>query len=123
MHVHRAHKYHKTATVRLDLHHVLSGLAGPDGRPFDAAAGNPCTDMGNGTLNDLQAQEKVRRLLAKAEGEAMRGVATKRLATARADAQCVERNLMRAKAAYRWSQCPVAGRCVGRRPVLWARLS
>ncbi len=38
--------------VQLHLHHVVNCLAGAKGKGFDASAGDPCKDMGDGALND-----------------------------------------------------------------------
>ena len=41
--------------VTMHLHHALNCLVGPQGKGFDAAAGNPCQGQGNGYLPDLKA--------------------------------------------------------------------
>ncbi len=42
--------------VHLHLHHVLNCMVGPQDKMFDAAAGNPCKDQGNGALPDIKAK-------------------------------------------------------------------
>jgi len=37
----------------MHFHHVINCLVGPKGKQFDAAPGNPCKDMGNGAINDV----------------------------------------------------------------------
>jgi len=52
----------KIDQVHLHLHHVINCLVGPKGKGFDAKAGNPCKDQGNGALNkkNLSKEEKQR---------------------------------------------------------------
>jgi len=38
--------------VHLHLHHTINCLVGPQGKGFDAKAGDPCKGMGNGAIND-----------------------------------------------------------------------
>ena len=42
------------AKAQLHLHHSINCLVGPDGEGFDAQYGNPCSEMGQGALNDVQ---------------------------------------------------------------------
>ena len=42
--------------VHLHLHHVLNCMVGPQDKLFDAAAGNPCKDQGNGALVNLKGK-------------------------------------------------------------------
>lgn len=54
-----ASKAMKVDDVHLHLHHVINCLVGPDGKDFDAKAGNPCKGQGNGALNEkLSMDEK-----------------------------------------------------------------
>jgi len=46
-----ASKAMKVDGVHLHLHHVINCLVGPGGDGFDAKAGNPCKDQGNGALH------------------------------------------------------------------------
>ncbi len=39
-------------TVQMHLHHAVNCLVGPDGKGFDAAAGNPCGKAGAGAIPD-----------------------------------------------------------------------
>jgi hypothetical protein len=43
-------------SVHLHLHHVLNCVVGSQDKMFDAAAGNPCKDQGNGALPDIKAK-------------------------------------------------------------------
>jgi len=64
-------------TVDMHLHHVVNCIVGPKGRGFDASAGDPCKDMGDGALNDSTMDKA---LHAKLEGvlhEADRGLKDK----------------------------------------------
>jgi hypothetical protein len=45
-------------TVQLHLHHVVNCLGGPHDANFDAAAGNPCKDQGNGAIPDTTEAAK-----------------------------------------------------------------
>ncbi len=68
--------------VHLHLHHVLNCLVGPKGADFDAAAGNPCAQQGNGAIPDStnEAQQKaLQDVVAKAKS----GVAESDLARAK----------------------------------------
>jgi len=56
----------KASTVdqtHLHLHHVVNCLVGPDGKDFDAKAGNPCKGQGNGAINDAKAGSDQQKLL------------------------------------------------------------
>jgi len=58
-------------TAAMHFHHVINCLVGPKSKLFDAAVGNPCNDMGNGALNDVEKKSatygKLERALALAE--------------------------------------------------------
>jgi hypothetical protein len=49
------------------LHHVINCLVGPKGKDFNADAGNPCADQGNGALNasgvSMQQRETMQQIL------------------------------------------------------------
>jgi hypothetical protein len=45
------------------LHHVVNCLVGPNGKGFDAKAGNPCKGQGNGAINDAKAGSDQQKLL------------------------------------------------------------
>ena len=57
--------------TQLHLHHVINCLVGPGGDGFDAKAGNPCKDQGNGALNDMsismEEQQTLQQVLALAK--------------------------------------------------------
>jgi hypothetical protein len=52
--------------THLHLHHVINCLVGPDGEGFDAKAGNPCAEQGNGALNDTSVSMEERQTLEQA---------------------------------------------------------
>lgn len=49
--------------THLHLHHVVNCLVGPNGKDFDAKAGNPCKGQGNGAINDATAGSDQQQLL------------------------------------------------------------
>ena len=72
-------------TTYSHLHHTINCLVGPISAGFDAKEANPCNQMGNGAIPDTTDAAKKKNLeaaLAKAEA----GLASKDLATAKADA-------------------------------------
>lgn len=86
--------------VHLHLHHVVNCLVGPNGEGFYPAAGNPCQGEGNGALNDLSGQAKVRSELKDALSEAKKGLGENRLKAARKTAEKVHTALQTAQADY-----------------------
>lgn len=46
--------------THMHLHHVVNCLEGPQGKDFDAAAGNPCKGKGNGAMVDATTLQRVR---------------------------------------------------------------
>lgn len=60
--------------VHMHLHHVVNCLVGPTGKSFDASAGNPCKDMGNGALNDNASDKSLHSDLEGVLHEAERGL-------------------------------------------------
>lgn len=89
-----------TDKVHLHLHHVVNCLVGPDGKGFYPAAGDPCKGMGNGALNDLSGQPKVRSELNKALREAKTGLGENGFKSAHATAERVRKTLQVAQARY-----------------------
>jgi len=89
-----------TDKVHLHLHHVVNCLVGPHGKGFDAAAGNPCQGQGNGALNDLMGQPKVKAELNKALHEAETGLREKGFETAHRTAERVRKTLEVAQSHY-----------------------
>lgn len=89
-----------TAKVHLHLHHVVNCLVGPHGNGFYPAAGNPCQGEGNGALNDLMGQPKVRADLNKALREADMGLRENRFETAHRTAERVRKTLKLAQSHY-----------------------
>jgi hypothetical protein len=80
--------------VQMHLHHVLNCINGPGGMDFDAAAGNPCKDAGDGALKD--APDKAMALNA-AAAKAKEGLAATDITVAKADAMEAANILNKAK--------------------------
>ena len=70
----------------MHFHHVINCLVGPKGKQFDAAPGNPCKDMGNGALNDVDMKSPQHAKLLHALALAEQALHAKKLATTRQDA-------------------------------------
>lgn len=82
---------------QMHLQHVVNCLVGEEGKGFDESAGNPCKGMGQGAIDDMQADESVTRMLKQATYLARIGT---RIETADADkkvAEAVETLLKEAK--------------------------
>lgn len=80
--------------VQTHLHHVLNCIGGPGSADFDAAAGNPCKDAGDGALKDAPAKaEQLNAAAAKAKA----GLAAADLAAAKMNAQEAAAILAKAK--------------------------
>lgn len=82
----------KMSTVdqtHLHLHHVVNCLVGPDGKGFDAKAGNPCKGQGNGAINDAKAGSDQQKLLEDALVVANMGLENMRPAPAIGSARAV----------------------------------
>lgn len=69
------------------LHHVVNCLVGPSGEGFDAAAGNPCKDMGQGGIVDAKGDAATETRLQAALAQAEHGLKSGTLEGAHADAQ------------------------------------
>jgi len=89
-----------TNKVHLHLHHVVNCLVGPHGKGFYPAAGDPCQGEGNGALNDLSGQPKVRSELEKALREANTGLRENSFRTAHNTAEQVRKTLKVAQSNY-----------------------
>ena len=89
-----------TDKVHLHLHHVVNCLVGPHGKGFYPAAGNPCQGEGNGALNDLSGQPKVKSELERALHEAETGLREKGFETAHRTAERVRKTLELAQSHY-----------------------
>lgn len=63
----------------MHLHHVINCLVGPHGTGFDAAAGNPCKDMGDGAVKDSSKGSESHAKALHALAIARRGIAEKEL--------------------------------------------
>lgn len=50
-------------TVHMHLHHVINCIVGTGGAGFDAAAGDPCNNMGKGALSDASGFDGTEALL------------------------------------------------------------
>lgn len=64
------------------LHHVINCLVGPNGKGFDASAGNPCKDQGHGAIPDSASDKAVHGKLEKALAGAQAGLKSDSLAGA-----------------------------------------
>ena len=95
-----ASKVKSTDKVHLHLHHVVNCLVGPHGKGFYPAAGNPCQGQGNGALNDLMGQPKVKAELEKALHEADMGLRENSFKTAHNTAERVRKTLKLAQSHY-----------------------
>jgi hypothetical protein len=72
-------------TTQMHLHHVVNCLGGPNGANFDAAAGNPCKDQGNGAIPDTTDAAK-KAPLQQAMQQAMNGLKETDMAAAQKNA-------------------------------------
>jgi hypothetical protein len=62
-HAQLATKMSTVEQTHLHLHHVVNCLVGPNGKGFDAKAGDPCKGQGNGAINDAKAGSDQQKLL------------------------------------------------------------
>ncbi|MGH8279706.1 MAG: hypothetical protein ACRETQ_09120 [Gammaproteobacteria bacterium] len=53
-------------TAVMHFHHVINCLVGPKSKLLDADVGNPCKDMGNGALNDVDSGSAQHAVLSRA---------------------------------------------------------
>lgn len=86
--------------VHLHLHHVINCLVGTHGVGFDAKAGDPCMDMGNGAIMDdgYKIADKLRReMLKDALLNADYGLMTNRLTIARNAASLALKDLRKSE--------------------------
>ena len=63
----------------MHMHHVINCLVGPHGAGFDAAAGNPCKEMGDGAVGDSSKQSELHSKALRALAIARRGITEKEL--------------------------------------------
>lgn len=75
--------------VHTHLHHVVNCLVGTSGDGFDAKAGNPCKDMGQGAIVDAKGDASTEARLQSALSEAEQGLKATTLDEAHADAKKV----------------------------------
>lgn len=75
--------------VHTHLHHVVNCLVGTSGDGFDAKAGNPCKDMGQGAIVDAKGDAPTEARLQSALSEAEQGLKATTLDEAHADAKKV----------------------------------
>ena len=75
--------------VHTHLHHVVNCLVGTSGDGFDAKAGNPCKDMGQGAIVDAKGDAPTEARLQSALSEAEQGLKATTLDGAHADAKKV----------------------------------
>jgi hypothetical protein len=74
------------AMAQTHLHHVINCLVGPDGTGFDAGAGNPCKDHGNGAIPDSAGNSALHGKLQSALADAQAGLKSHSLAAVHGDA-------------------------------------
>jgi hypothetical protein len=74
------------AMAQTHLHHVINCLVGPDGTGFDAGAGNPCKDHGNGAIPDSAGNSALHGKLQSALADAQAGLKSDSLAAVQDDA-------------------------------------
>lgn len=79
--------------VQMHLHHVVNCLVGPAGAGFEAEAGNPCKDQGQGALVDADGDEATEAKLRAAVDLANQGMQAETLEEAHADAEQVMKTL------------------------------
>ena len=75
--------------VHTHLHHVVNCLVGTSGDGFDAKAGNPCKDMGQGAIVDAKDDAPTEARLQSALSEAEQGLKATTLDEPHADAKKV----------------------------------
>ena len=76
-------------TTQMHLHHVVNCLGGPRDLNFDAAAGNPCKDQGNGAIPDTTEADK-KASLQQAMQQALAGLKETDMAAAQKDATAAQ---------------------------------
>jgi len=69
------------------LHHVVNCLVGPDGKGFDAKAGDPCKGMGQGAIGDAKGDAATEATLHAALKQARQGLKATTLDGAHAGAK------------------------------------
>lgn len=74
------------AMTHTHLHHVVNCLVGTGGKGFDASAGNPCKDQGNGAIPDSAANHALHAKLERALAAAQAGLKSQSLDSAHQDA-------------------------------------
>ena len=68
------------------LHHVINCLAGPKETGYDAAAGDPCQNQGNGALADSASNHALHGKLENASADAQAGLKSNASAVVQSDA-------------------------------------
>jgi hypothetical protein len=84
-------------TVDMHLHHVVNCIVGTKGQGFDASAGDPCKDMGDGALNDSTMDKALHTKLEDVLHEADRGLKDKSYGGAKKAAEAVADRLKAAE--------------------------
>ena len=87
-----------TATAIMHFHHVINCLVGPKSRIFDATVGNPCKDMGNGAMNDVDKKSPEYIRLQHALAMAERAIHAKNLTETQQYATHISQLLLKVKA-------------------------
>jgi hypothetical protein len=73
--------------TQVHLQHVVNCLVGPAGAGFDAQAGNPCKDQGQGAIVDAKGDAATEARLTAALAHARHGLQDATLESAHTDAQ------------------------------------
>lgn len=92
------------------LHHVVNCLVGPSGQGFDASAGNPCKDQGNGAIPDSAKNPTVQVKLQAALADAQAGIKASSLADAQGEAGKVAATLQGSSGTNNGAASPPASR-------------
>ncbi|MBS0380816.1 MAG: hypothetical protein JSR56_00155 [Proteobacteria bacterium] len=74
------------AEAHTHLHHVINCLVGPKGTGFDAKAGNPCQNQGDGAIADSASDQALHGKLQSALADAQSGLKSDSLSSAQQDA-------------------------------------
>lgn len=102
-----AQRANTVATGHTHLQHVINCLVGPKGVGFDAAAGVPCKDQGNGAIPDSASDGALGGKLKAALADAQAGLKASSLASLHRDAAKAAAALeatpaQKASGAYSW---------------------
>lgn len=96
-HVGLANEADTPEKVQMHLQHAVNCLVGEQGEGFDDSVGNPCKGLGQGAIDDVQADESVSRMLEQAAALARIGTRIEAADAGKKVAQAVEVLLQEAK--------------------------